>query len=95
MATTPKTGVQNPDGVAVMSAIVNDETSPVSAAFRAAIPTPQPTNESVRAIGAIINQYPAFQNEFLNALLISLKKLLARRSHLPNLPQSVITFLRW
>ena len=69
MATTPKTGVQNPDGVAVMSAIVNDETSPVSAAFRAAIPAPQPTNESVRAIGAIINQYPAFQNEFLNALV--------------------------
>nr|DAI39287.1 MAG TPA: Head protein [Caudoviricetes sp.] len=69
MATTPKTGVQTPDGVAVMSAIVNDETSPVSAAFRAAIPTPEPTNESVRAIGAIINQYPAFQNEFLNALV--------------------------
>lgn len=69
MATTPKTGLQNPDGVAVMSAIINDETSPVSAAFRAAIPTPQPTNESVRAIGAIINQYPAFQNEFLNALV--------------------------
>ena len=37
MATSPKTGLQNPDGVAVMSAIVNDETSPVSAAFRAAI----------------------------------------------------------
>ena len=28
MATTPKTGLQNPDGVAVMSAILNDETSP-------------------------------------------------------------------
>ena len=69
MATTPKTGLQTPDGVAVMSAIVNDETSPVSAAFRAAIPAPEPTNESVRAIGAIINQYPAFQNAFLNALV--------------------------
>ena len=43
MATTPKTGLQTPDGVAVMSAIVNDETSPVSAAFRAAIPTPEPS----------------------------------------------------
>lgn len=49
--------------------ILNAIRNSASANYRDYIPAASPNQESIREIGAVIMQYPALQNEFLNALV--------------------------
>ena len=51
--------------VDILNAIRNSAT----ANYRDYVPAAMPTQESIREIGAVIMQFPALQNEFLNALV--------------------------
>ena len=65
MPTTPNPSVLSASSVDILNAIRNN----ASANYRGYIPAASPDAESVRAIGAIMMDYPALQNEFLSALI--------------------------
>lgn len=65
MPTRPTVQNLNATSVDILNAIRNN----ASANYRDYIPAADPTLESVRQIGAILMDYPALQNEFLNALV--------------------------
>lgn len=63
MATKPKSKALVKTAPAIVNAIRNN----ASAMYRNLVPVANPDN--VKEIGAILNQYPQLQNEFLNALV--------------------------
>lgn len=65
MPTIPKTQTLNASSVDILNAIRNS----ASTNYRDFVPTATNTPESIRRIGEIIMQYTPLQNEFLNALV--------------------------
>lgn len=65
MPTIPKTQTLNASSVDILNAIRNS----ASTNYRDFVPTAKNTPESIRRIGEIIMQYTPLQNEFLNALV--------------------------
>ena len=65
MPTIPKTQTLNASSVDILNAIRNS----ASTNYRDFVPTANNTPESIRRIGEIIMQYTPLQNEFLNALV--------------------------
>lgn len=65
MPTIPKTTKLNATSVDILNAIRNS----ASTNYRDFVPTAKSTPESIRRIGEIIMQYTPLQNEFLNALV--------------------------
>lgn len=65
MPTIPKTQTLNASSVDILNAIRNS----ASTNYRDFVPTAKSTTESIRRIGEIIMQYTPLQNEFLNALV--------------------------
>lgn len=65
MPTIPKTQTLNASSVDILNAIRNS----ASTNYRDFVPTATNTTESIRRIGEIIMQYTPLQNEFLNALV--------------------------
>lgn len=65
MPTIPKTQTLNASSVDILNAIRNS----ASTNYRDFVPTATNTAESIRRIGEIIMQYTPLQNEFLNALV--------------------------
>lgn len=65
MPTIPKTQTLNASSVEILNAIRNS----ASTNYRDFVPTATNTTESIRRIGEIIMQYTPLQNEFLNALV--------------------------
>lgn len=65
MPTIPKTQTLNASSVDILNAIRNS----ASTNYRDFVPTAKSTPESIRRIGEIIMQYTPLQNEFLNALV--------------------------
>ena len=65
MPTIPKTTKLNATSVEILNAIRNS----ASTNYRDFVPTAKSTPESIRRIGEIIMQYTPLQNEFLNALV--------------------------
>lgn len=65
MPTIPKTQTLNASSVDILNAIRNS----ASTNYRDFVPTANNTVESIRGIGEIIMQYTPLQNEFLNALV--------------------------
>ena len=65
MPTVPKTKTLNASSVDILNAIRNS----ASTNYRDFVPTAKNTAESIRSIGEIIMQYTPLQNEFLNALV--------------------------
>lgn len=65
MPTVPKTKTLNASSVEILNAIRNS----ASTNYRDFVPTAKNTAESIRSIGEIIMQYTPLQNEFLNALV--------------------------
>lgn len=68
MPTKPKILNSNPDPVAVVNAMIDDETSPLPKNMRDAMPRANNSVESVREIGAFLQSQPEYPNAFLNAL---------------------------
>lgn len=65
MPTIPKTQTLNASSVDILNAIRNS----ASTNYRDFVPTAKNTTESIRRIGEIVMQYTPLQNEFLNALV--------------------------
>lgn len=65
MPTIPKAQTLNASSVDILNAIRNS----ASTNYRDFVPTAKNTSESIRRIGEIIMQYTPLQNEFLNALV--------------------------
>lgn len=65
MPTIPKAQILNASSVDILNAIRNS----ASTNYRDFVPTAKNTPESIRRIGEIIMQYTPLQNEFLNALV--------------------------
>lgn len=65
MPTIPKAQTLNASSVDILNAIRNS----ASTNYRDFVPTAESTPESIRRIGEIIMQYTPLQNEFLNALV--------------------------
>lgn len=65
MPTVPKIKTLNASSVDILNAIRNS----ASTNYRDFVPTAESTPESIRRIGEIIMQYTPLQNEFLNALV--------------------------
>lgn len=65
MPTVPKTQTLNASSVDILNAIRNS----ASTNYRDFVPAAKNTAESIRSIGEIIMQYTPLQNEFLNALV--------------------------
>ena len=65
MPTVPKAKTLNASSVEILNAIRNS----ASTNYRDFVPTAKNTAESIRSIGEIIMQYTPLQNEFLNALV--------------------------
>lgn len=65
MPTVPNTPKLNATSVDILNAIRNSAT----ANYRDYVPVADPSQESIREIGAIIMDFPALQNEFLTALV--------------------------
>lgn len=65
MPTVPKTQTLKASSVDILNAIRNS----ASTNYRDFVPTAKNTAESIRSIGEIIMQYTPLQNEFLNALV--------------------------
>lgn len=65
MPTIPKTQTLNASSVDILNAIRNS----ASTNYRDFVPMAKSTPESIRSIGEIIMQYTPLQNEFLNALV--------------------------
>lgn len=65
MPTIPKTQTLNASSVDILNAIRNS----ASTNYRDFVPMAKSTTESIRSIGEIIMQYTPLQNEFLNALV--------------------------
>lgn len=65
MATKPKTVTLTNSSVDVLNAIRNS----ASTSYKDYVPIATPDAEVIRQIGAVIMDYPALQNEFLNALI--------------------------
>ena len=65
MPNIPEVSNLNATSVDILNAIRNS----ASANYRDYVPSAQPNTESIREIGAVIMQFPALQNEFLNALI--------------------------
>ena len=65
MPTRPNAVNLTSSSVDILNAIRNSAT----ANYRDYVPAAQPTQDSIREIGAVIMQFPALQNEFLSALV--------------------------
>lgn len=65
MPTIPKTQTLNASSVDILNAIRNS----ASTNYRDFVPKASNTAESIRRIGEIVMQYTPLQNEFLNALV--------------------------
>ena len=65
MPNRPATSSLNASSVDILNAIRNS----ASANYRDYVPAALANQDSIREIGAVIMQYPALQNEFLNALV--------------------------
>ena len=65
MPTVPNTPKLNATSVDILNAIRNS----ASANYRGYVPVADPSQDSVREIGAIIMDFPELQNEFLHALV--------------------------
>lgn len=72
MPTKPKVAQLAATSVEILNAIRNNAT----ANYRNYVPPASPNQDSVREIGAIIMDYPALQNEFLNALVNRIGRVL-------------------
>lgn len=72
MPTRPSVQTLSATSVDILNAIRNN----ASANYRDYIPQADPSLDSVRAIGAILMDYPALQNEFLNALVNRIGRVL-------------------
>lgn len=72
MPTRPVVRQLNSNSVDILNAIRNN----ASSNYRDYIPEADANVESVRAIGAILMDYPALQNEFLNALINRIGRVL-------------------
>lgn len=72
MPTIPKTQTLNASSVDILNAIRNS----ASTNYRDFVPTAKSTPESIRGIGEIIMQYTPLQNEFLNALVNRIARVL-------------------
>lgn len=72
MPTRPTTSNLTSSSADILNAIRNS----ASANYRDYVPAAQPTQESVREIGAVIMQYPVLQNEFLSALVNRIGRVL-------------------
>lgn len=72
MPTIPKVKVLTNTSVDVLNAIRNSATT----SYRDYVPIATPDAESIKAIGNIIMDYPALQNEFLNALINRIGKVI-------------------
>lgn len=72
MPTIPKTPTLKASSVDILNAIRNS----ASTNYRDFVPTANNTTESIRGIGEIIMQYTPLQNEFLNALVNRIARVL-------------------
>lgn len=72
MPTIPERVELKTRSVDILNAIRNS----ASANYRNYVPAAQPNQDSIREIGAIIMDYPALQNEFLNALINRIGRVL-------------------
>lgn len=72
MPNIPRSANLNSTSVDILNAIRNS----ASANYRDYVPAALPNQDSVREIGAIIMQFPALQNEFLNALINRIGRVL-------------------
>lgn len=72
MPTIPKAVSLKASSVDILNAIRNSAT----ANYRDYVPAANPSQDSVREIGAVIMQYPALQNEFLSALVNRIARVL-------------------
>ena len=72
MPTVPKVKVLTNTSVDVLNAIRNSATT----SYRDYVPIATPDAESIKSIGNIIMDYPALQNEFLNALINRIGRVL-------------------
>lgn len=72
MPTRPTVQTLSATSVDILNAIRNN----ASANYRDYIPVADPSLDSVRSIGAILMDYPALQNEFLNALVNRIGRVL-------------------
>lgn len=72
MPTIPRVRVLTNTSVDVLNAIRNSATT----SYRDYVPIATPDAESIKAIGNIIMDYPALQNEFLNALINRIGKVI-------------------
>lgn len=72
MATRPSYNQLTASSVDILNAIRNSAT----ANYRDYVPSAEASTDSIRAIGAVIMQYPALQNEFLSALVNRIGRVL-------------------
>lgn len=72
MATRPAYNQLTASSVDILNAIRNSAT----ANYRDYVPSAEASTDSIRAIGAVIMQYPALQNEFLSALVNRIGRVL-------------------
>ena len=72
MPTIPSTRGLNATSVDILNAIRNS----ASANYRDYVPVAMQSTESIRAIGAVIMNFPALQNEFLTALVNRIGRVL-------------------
>lgn len=72
MPTTSTPSTLNGTAADILNAIRNAST----ANYRAYVPTATPDMDSIRAIGNVIMQFPALQNEFLSALINRIGRVL-------------------
>lgn len=72
MATRPAYNQLTASSVDILNAIRNSAT----ANYRDYVPSAEASTDSIRAIGAVIMQYPALQNEFLSALINRIGRVL-------------------
>ena len=72
MPTTPKMVTLTNSSVDVLNAIRNS----ASVNYQDYVPIATPNAESIREIGNVIMDYPSLQNEFLNALINRIGRVL-------------------
>lgn len=80
MATRPAYNQLTASSVDILNAIRNSAT----ANYRDYVPSAEASTDSIRAIGAVIMQYPALQNEFLSALVNRIGRVLINNKMFTN-----------
>ena len=95
MPTIPSTRGLNATSVDILNAIRNSAT----ANYRDYVPVATQSTDSIRAIGAVIMNFPALQNEFLTALVNRIGRSQSLSSMTPlslkaeSLPVRFLTFV--